>query len=38
MDHLIYLESQIELFNQRIQEAARPFEKAIHGFDSDAGV
>ena len=29
MDHLIYLESQIELFNQRIQEAARPFKKAI---------
>ena len=29
MDHLIYLESQIERFNQRIEEAARPFEKAI---------
>jgi transposase len=29
MDHLIYLESQIERFNQRIDEAARPFEKAI---------
>lgn len=39
MDHLIYLESQIERFNQRIEEAARPFEKAINaliampGFD-----
>ena len=29
MDHLIYLESQIERFNQRIEGAARPFEKAI---------
>jgi transposase len=29
MDQLIYLESQIERFNQRIEEAARPFEKAI---------
>jgi len=29
MDHLTYLESQIERFNQRIEEAARPFEKAI---------
>jgi transposase len=29
MDHLAYLESQIERFNQRIEEAARPFEKAI---------
>jgi len=29
MDHLLYLESQIERFNQRIEEAARPFEKAI---------
>ena len=29
MDHLIYLESQIDRFNQRIEEAARPFEKAI---------
>ncbi len=29
MDHLSYLESQIERFNQRIEEAARPFEKAI---------
>ncbi len=29
MDQLIYLESQIERFNQRIQEASRPFEKAI---------
>ena len=29
MDHLIYLESQIERFNRRIEEAARPFEKAI---------
>ena len=29
MDHLIYLESQIERFNQRIEEAARPFEQAI---------
>ncbi len=29
MNHLIYLESQIELFNQRIEEAAHPFEEAI---------
>jgi transposase len=29
MDQLIYLESQIERFNQRIEDAARPFEKAI---------
>lgn len=29
MDHYTYLESQIERFNQRIEEAARPFEKAI---------
>jgi transposase len=29
MDHLVYLESQIERFNQRIEEAALPFEKAI---------
>jgi transposase len=29
MDQLIYLESQIERFNQRIEETARPFEKAI---------
>jgi transposase len=29
MEHLTYLESQIERFNQRIEEAARPFEKAI---------
>lgn len=39
MDHLAYLESQIERFNERIEEAARPFEKAINalipmpGFD-----
>jgi transposase len=29
MHHLIYLEGQIEEFNQRIEQAARPFEKAI---------
>jgi transposase len=29
MDHLKYMESQIDRFNQRIEEAARPFEKAI---------
>jgi len=29
MDHLTYLEGQIDRFNQRIEEAARPFEKAI---------
>lgn len=29
MDQLIYLESQIERFNQRIEKASRPFEKAI---------
>ena len=29
MDHVTYLESQIDRFNQRIEEAARPFEKAI---------
>jgi transposase len=29
MDQLIYLKSQIERSNQRIEEAARPFEKAI---------
>jgi transposase len=29
MHHLIYLEGQIEDFNKRIDEAARPFEKAI---------
>jgi transposase len=29
MDHLAYLEGQIDRFNQRIDEAARPFEKAI---------
>lgn len=29
MDQLIYLESQIERLNQRIEEASRPFEEAI---------
>lgn len=29
MDHLVYLEGQIERFNQQIEQAARPFEKAI---------
>jgi len=29
MDHLTYLESQIDRFSQRIEEASRPFEKAI---------
>ena len=29
MDHLSYLESQIRRFNRRIDEAARPFAKAI---------
>lgn len=29
MDHLAYLESQIERFNERIDKAARPFAKAI---------
>jgi transposase len=29
MEQLTYLESQIDRFNQRIEEAARPFEKAI---------
>jgi len=29
MGHLTYLETQIERFNQRIDEAARPFEKAV---------
>lgn len=29
MNHLIYLQGQIEEFNQRIEEAARPFEAAI---------
>jgi transposase len=29
MDHLSYLERQIEQFNQRIEVASRPFEKAI---------
>ncbi|MEW5979772.1 MAG: transposase [Acidobacteriota bacterium] len=29
MGHLLYLESQIERINQLIEEAARPFEKAI---------
>jgi transposase len=29
MDHVSYLERQIELFNQRIEGASRPFEKAI---------
>ena len=29
MDHMTYLESQIDRFNRRIDEAARPFEKAI---------
>jgi transposase len=29
MDHVTYLENQIDRFNQRIEEAARPFEKAI---------
>jgi transposase len=29
MNHLTYLEGQIDRFNQRIEEAARPFEKAI---------
>jgi len=29
MEHLTYLESQIERFNQRIEETAGPFEKAI---------
>lgn len=39
MGNYTYLESQIELLNQRIEEAARPFEKAINalipmpGFD-----
>jgi transposase len=29
MDQLIYIETQIERFSQRIEEAARPFERAI---------
>ena len=29
MDHLSYLESQIERLNQRIEEAAHPFAQAI---------
>ena len=29
LDHLTYLESQIDRYNERIVEAARPFEKAI---------
>jgi transposase len=29
MDHLTYLESQIDRFNQRIEEASLPFDKAI---------
>jgi transposase len=29
MDHLVYLESQIERFNERIEKASLPFEKAI---------
>ena len=29
LDHVSYLERQIEVFNKRIEEAARPFEKAI---------
>jgi len=37
MDHLVYLESQIERFNQRIEEAARPFEKAITALISIPG-
>ena len=37
MDHLVYLESQIERFNQRIEEAARPFEKAVTALISVPG-
>lgn len=37
MDHLVYLESQIERFNQRIEEAARPFEKAVTALISMPG-
>ena len=29
MDHLEYLETQIEVFSQRIEEMSRPFEEAI---------
>lgn len=29
MNHLVYLQGQIEEFNQRIEDAARPFEAAI---------
>jgi transposase len=29
MDQLIYIETQIERFSQRIEDAARPFERAI---------
>jgi transposase len=31
MDHLSYLESQIERLNQRIEEEAHPFAQAITG-------
>lgn len=37
MDHMVYLESQIERFNQRIEEAARPFEKAVTALISIPG-
>jgi transposase len=36
-DQLIYLESQIERFNQRIEEVSRPFEKAIAALDPIPG-
>lgn len=32
MDHVSYLQRHIEVFNQRIEEAARPFEKAINAL------
>ena len=32
MNQIFYFESQIDLFNQRIEEAARPFEKAINAL------
>jgi transposase len=32
MDHYLYLEGQIQRFNLRIEETARPFEKAINAL------
>jgi transposase len=38
MDHLDYLESQIETFSRRIEEISRPFEGAIEAVAKLPGI